>query len=633
MQVGEWPRRWGETREHVTRLTEGHADTPEDVGDDRQGQKTPRQRALVCCQRANRLMRGRGAVFGALLVPQRRVVWREAKGDLMSSKAQRDYPLHWAVYANDFRGLSKLLSGEEVECEKLDCRGRTPLMLAVTMGHTECAMKLLKYGANPDAHNKGTWSVSHEATSLGDRELLREVVHYRDHRRSTQGARAMRDTLNRLKDSADFYCEMSWEFSSWVPFLSQSCPSDTYKIYKQGSNVRIDTTLVSFEGSHWVRGNQSIIFRVSEGYAQYITLDHIARTASSQILRDDIEFSEFRPSRISVVVRRRRKQGKKVDNYQCRVLNASNVQLVTKKRVEHLSEEEKTRLKQEETASSKAISSLLKMFQSERTDERTTHDLLKAGLTADQYFDPDYEFEAETDIGRPKDITTKSNAFKASLWMADDYPLSLQEQVIPIVELMASSNPHFARLHNFIRLQLPAGFPVKIEIPLFHVISAKISFLNVNEPGPYVVPLETMSDFKTVSVAIDDAVFEIPAGYNIVDDESALNITWNDDEPGRSGASRIMPDEDRLLQLAIEQSLRDSREAGPSASVTDEELARALQEQYNRAAAAPVDVRQQEEEELREAIRRSEMDAALVRDENGVDRELQLVLEMSKLYQ
>ena len=52
-------------------------------------------------------------------------------------------------------------------------------------------------------------------------------------------------------------------------------------------------------------------------------------------------------------------------------------------------------------------------------------------------------------------------------------------QVMPIVDIMASSNTHFQKLRDFITCSLPAGFPVKIEIPLFHVINARITFGNI----------------------------------------------------------------------------------------------------------------------------------------------------------
>jgi septin 4 len=51
---------------------------------------------------------------------------------------------------------------------------------------------------------------------------------------------------------------------------------------------------------------------------------------------------------------------------------------------------------------------------------------------------------------------------KATLWLAEEFPLSLVDQIMPIVDLMAISSTHFAKLRDFIQMQLPAGFPTKI---------------------------------------------------------------------------------------------------------------------------------------------------------------------------
>lgn len=52
--------------------------------------------------------------------------------------------------------------------------------------------------------------------------------------------------------------------------------------------------------------------------------------------------------------------------------------------------------------------------------------------------------------------------FKAKLWLCESHPLSLAEQVVPIIDLMAISNTLFAKLRDFITLRLPPGFPIKI---------------------------------------------------------------------------------------------------------------------------------------------------------------------------
>ncbi|EYC40941.1 hypothetical protein Y032_0588g352 [Ancylostoma ceylanicum] len=519
----------------------------------------------------------------------------------MNRKLQSEYPLHRLVYLDDVEELKKILSDDQPELEKLDCRGRTPLMLAVTMGHKECAYELLKRGADADAQNKGMWSVSHEAISYGDPEMVKTVIMHRDHQRSVRGAHSMKDSLKTLESSPDFYCEMSWEFASWVPFISRMCPSDTYKIYKQGSKVRIDTTLVGFEASTWKRGNQTYIFRLDENESpQFIIIDHESKTATVQTLRDDEPLDEFAPTESAVEMRmtspisttfidvdkigfERSYRGgllgwissaektETIDEFECKVFNASNVNLVTKTRKEHLSGEDSARARQEENPN--LLSNLLStIVRTETSDESTTENLIDSGLTVDEYLDEDFPLNG--DIGRPKQVTKKSNNFKATLWLAEDFPLSFQEQVMPIVDLMAANSAHFARLHNFIRMQLPAGFPVRIEIPLFHVVSAKITFGQINEPGPFVTPLETTTGFKVTAVAIEDDLFKIPASYRTIDDLNA-SLWWPEDEQDMSslhgGASpsyhpSMQQQEEMLLQLAIQESFRSD---GTGSSVSN----------------------------------------------------------------
>jgi hypothetical protein len=45
-----------------------------------------------------------------------------------------------------------------------------------------------------------------------------------------------------------------------VPLVSRILPSDICKIYKRGSSIRLDTTLLDFNDMKWERGDISFVF-------------------------------------------------------------------------------------------------------------------------------------------------------------------------------------------------------------------------------------------------------------------------------------------------------------------------------------------------------------------------------------
>lgn len=63
-----------------------------------------------------------------------------------------------------------------------------------------------------------------------------------------------------------------------VPLVSRILPSDICKIYKSGSNIRLDTTLVDFSDMRWERGDISFIFRGNEMSNKNLTvLDNVLK--------------------------------------------------------------------------------------------------------------------------------------------------------------------------------------------------------------------------------------------------------------------------------------------------------------------------------------------------------------------
>lgn len=353
--------------------------------------------------------------------------------------------------------------------------------------------------------------------------------------------------------------------------------------------MRIDTTLIGFDQTSWQRGNRSYLFKGSNDEAQFYEIDHDAKEYSVEVMRDiDVElFSNgIPPTKDSIQMRlqtpiisnsidiekisfERNKSGwfawkneknENVNGYDCRVYNASNVEFITRTRNEHL-EESNSRLKnrtplqhflglaEEDYDHASPGNSPTPTADINNEAGAASSSLITQIEKAPQEAISIEEYFSEndlngTDIGKPKCVTTKVQRFKANLWLSDEFPIKLQEQILPILDLMSTlASPHISKLKDFITLQLPSGFPVKIEIPLFHVLNALITFGNVfalETPVNHVTNIKESDDRLTC--VIDDNCFEVPPNYtNRAIDYSHQGLGFED--------------EDQLLEFAMRQSL------------------------------------------------------------------------------
>ena len=65
-----------------------------------------------------------------------------------------------------------------------------------------------------------------------------------------------------LEEMPDFQVDLDLKCdSNWFPVFSSVAPSDTYKIYKQGSNLRLDMTLLGLQKFNLIKGNISVIYK------------------------------------------------------------------------------------------------------------------------------------------------------------------------------------------------------------------------------------------------------------------------------------------------------------------------------------------------------------------------------------
>ncbi|XP_050436994.1 ankyrin repeat domain-containing protein 13D isoform X2 [Adelges cooleyi] len=484
-------------------------------------------------------------------------------------QAQINYPLHYLIWLQEHKLLEDKLNsinfndpaGQD-KLEKLDLRGRTPLMLAITLGDIDATRLLINKGANVNTKNDEGWTALQEAIATGNPEIVQLVMEHRDYQRHTSRATGISKILKLLEESPDFYVEMKWEFISWVPLVSRICPSDTYKIFKQGSKVRIDTTLMGNDQNNWARGNLSYIFMGQSPSATFLEVDHDSHRVfveEIQMIPLDQGIEVMRPSEDTVASRlstpivsfdvdtkkisfERNKSGiwgwrqdktEEINGYNCKVFNASNVEFVTKSRTEHLTEAEKTTL----NCPKNPIQSILGS-----SEEKLPY---KSDLqvTMAEYFDELIDIRGKY-IRKPIEQTTKITKIKANLWLSEDYPLSLKEQIMPIVDLMAITSSRFAKLKDFIEMQLPSGFPVKIEIPLYHISNAQITFGNVYATDKSVEGVQTLEANGKMFCVVEDSVFIPPRNYVVLGAEQRRQNNIDNDE--------------ELLQFAVRQSLLET---------------------------------------------------------------------------
>ncbi|MEE6511208.1 hypothetical protein FKM82_017669 [Ascaphus truei] len=330
----------------------------------------------------------------------------------------------------------------------------------------------------------------------------------------------------------------------------------------------------------WIRGKHSFIFKEEDNWAELMEVNHDDRTVTKErfdisqeiegITLDSMQPAEREVSKrltspvintsldTATIAFERTKAGfwgwrtdkeETVNSYEAKVYSANNVNVVTKTRTEHLTEEEKSRYKADRNFLESLLGTVEHQFgaQGDLTTEFATANNPTA-ITPEEYFNPDFELK-NRDIGRPKELTIRTQKFKATLWMCEDFPLSLVEQVTPIIDLMARTSSHFARLRDFITLQFPPGFPVKIEIPLFHVLNARITFGNVNtcsraEESAPTTPEGTQDEASPApKFEVDQSVFDIPPSYNVQENGRSLHLRDEDDD---------------IMQFAIQQSLLES---------------------------------------------------------------------------
>ncbi|XP_022087311.1 ankyrin repeat domain-containing protein 13C-like isoform X2 [Acanthaster planci] len=398
-----------------------------------------------------------------------------------------DYPLHESVFNNDLKRLSALLRTRDVS-EK-DVHGNTALHLAAMLGHKECIHLLLTHDAPVRLKNALGWNSLAEAVSYGDRPTITTLLR-KLKQQSRESLEAKRPQLiQALEDLGDFYMEVRWDFQSWVPLVSRMLPSDTCRILKRGTRVRMDTTLVDFNDMQWQRGNNTFLFngdakpdnslvildndnklfqRVRYQETEKELEEEVDILMSSDVVTMTLSTKPITFTRAQSGWLFREKKCEMIGNYYAHVYTINNVIVETRKRRGHLSEEDvqKNKAALESLSKGRALPANLQPQYRKSLPAPPATDIRWSEYIKGR--------PSRAHLGRPEVCKESKKVFKATVAMSEDFPMDLPD-LLNILEVLTPMR-HFQKLRDFVSMKMPPGFPIKIDVPVLPTITARVTF-------------------------------------------------------------------------------------------------------------------------------------------------------------
>lgn len=443
------------------------------------------------------------------------------------------YRAHELVYEGDLDTLREHVEEHPSELHLLDPRGHTPMHVAVLRHSLHAVRLLLRAGYDLGVKSAAGWTALEDAVALADRPIVRELLQA-SHAAQLAMWRAKKPfVLAALQDMPDFTMRLSWEFGAPVlsSLVKEWAPYDEYAIYKVGSRLRVDASIVGFEGTKWVRGNVSLRFDGGAEEGELCIVDHEQRKvfvkeagtfstgAEAESLDGEVEMLlEQEVAQLAVrtrnttfePVRMRLREGMRTEQVGAwsTVLYSASSDLEIEKK--------------SKTGRAKALpETFAEYLSAPGADEGGRAG--RAGWRRRQ--SPSEEEEVQV---IKKRATGRAN-------MAAGFPISA-EQLVHLLEMLAPLNREVAKARSFLEEKVPDGlFPVQMQIPVSMGVHLQIAF-------PH---------FELVGTGGDPAWWHVPESYersSLVEQLQALG--------------------EKIDQLAVQEEARQaaaSAEEGPPA--------------------------------------------------------------------
>eukprot|EP01012_Entosiphon_sulcatum_P031200 TRINITY_DN3901_c0_g1_i1.p1 TRINITY_DN3901_c0_g1~~TRINITY_DN3901_c0_g1_i1.p1 ORF type:complete len:399 (+),score=53.49 TRINITY_DN3901_c0_g1_i1:27-1199(+) len=357
------------------------------------------------------------------------------------------------------------------DANKQDERGNTVLHYAMEWSEPAHVEELLRRGCDPRVRNAKNETPIAWACYLRRRDVVGRLMfenmqlEWRDWQSRFPAFCAL------LRDVPD--CELSLHWagtSSYIPGIGALLPSDDLHIIKRGSCIRLNFTFKGYKGMRLKRGNCSALFWGDSGpkMGEVWFLDHESRTYEDAIQDMKSEPDQEELDELAETMIEASKDKMKIDFYSKDMVFAP-----------------RTRWRSSAQVTEKVGPWQCSVFEMQN---------LRMGVSraaAPEVAPGEAAQEAQ-------EINTTTQTFSASIWMTDQFPLSVP-QILAILDVLAPVNKRIQKLKQVLEARLPPGFPVKVNIPIKFGIQATANFTRAEVCSP------------------SEDLFHIPAGYTLKD--------------------------------------------------------------------------------------------------------------------
>lgn len=149
------------------------------------------------------------------------------------------------------------------EKNQLDPCGNTPLILAVKLGNIDAVKILTDMYTCPKLRPlQDLMNAREVAIAMKHQQILKILIQANNKIKQQFFEQNKRAIFEVLESIPDFKVDLNLTCdSNWFPVFSSVAPSDTYKIYKIGSNLRLDMTLLGLQKFNIIKGNISVVYK------------------------------------------------------------------------------------------------------------------------------------------------------------------------------------------------------------------------------------------------------------------------------------------------------------------------------------------------------------------------------------